>query len=270
MFTDNSNTQETNQQETLANKDNSGNDKLENLLASIVNESGERKYKTVEAALEGSAHAQEYIQTLKATVTEKDSELERLRKEAEKVAELEALVASLADKKEESLPAPSGITETEVTELVNRTLAQKSHEQQLKNNQEEVVTTLVKRFGDKDKAQEAFLRKAEELGIDAEELEKLSSQNPKLVLSSFGISDAGAHKQPMNASPTVSSVNTSGFKSNEESYIRAFQSNTPIGATYKDLQAGIVNAKKMVEELESKGLTIDDLTKPSNFFKYFN
>lgn len=43
----------------------------------------------------------------------------------------------------------------------------------------------------------------------------------------------------------------------------------PIGATFREMQTEWHNSKKMVEELEANGLSIDDMVNPKNYFKHF-
>lgn len=169
---------------------------LANLLSGIKNESGQQKYDSVPKALEGLAHAQQYIPQLKSELVAKDQELATLREELAKRQAVEDVVTRLTAAKEEphsqgQPPATSGLTEEAVLKLVQGVLGQQKAHDQASQNTAQVQQALIQRFGDK--SREVVDTKAKELGITAQKLGQLASENPQLVLALFNAS----------ASPTV-------------------------------------------------------------------
>ena len=161
---------------------------LTNLLAGIKNERGEPKYKSLKDALVGLQHAQTHIPKLNADLSARDQELERLRKEADRIAELENSIRSLTEKTDTLEKPPPVLSEQNVAELVDRTLSQREQIAQAKANQQAVVNALVSKFGDK--AEQTFNEAASELGMTVAEFNVLAAKNPKLVFKTLGITGA--------------------------------------------------------------------------------
>lgn len=172
------------------------NAQLANLLSGIKNESGQQKYDSLPKALEGLAHAQQYIPQLKSELVSKDQELATLREELAKRQAVEDVVTRLTAAKEEppaqgQPPTTSGLTEEAVLKLVQGVLGQQKAHDQMSQNTAQVQQALIQRYGDK--SREVVDAKAQELGITAQKLGQLASENPQLVLALFNAS----------ASPTV-------------------------------------------------------------------
>lgn len=244
------------------------NDPLATMLSAIRNEKGEQKYKTVEDALNALKHSQEYIPNLKQTLEQQARELEEARKAAEQISELRKTVEALTSNKpaEQNTPV-SGITEDKVTDLVQQVLAQTEQKKSAQQNIQVVTSKMIEKFGDK--AEEAFYQKAKELGIEVAEINSLAAKSPKLVLNLMGIQDTVVPNQNSRQSTPNSSINTSGMAPAVESYIGRNKNPVIVGATSRELMEEAQRARRMVEELNEKGLSLDELTKPSNYFKYF-
>lgn len=239
-------------------------DTLGTLLASIKNERGEQKYKTVEAALEALNHAQNYIPTLKNTSQELEQKLQEALEKAAKVEELERVVQQLAQSvtNSQNTNGPVSIDEGVIADLVNKTLTKTQVEAREKTNLIEVVGSFQKIFGDK--AEETFYSKGAELGMSREQLNSLAKSNPKVVLKLFGISS-----DVPNTTPTLASVNTGGFTKSGDSNIRRNDKSVLMGASTQDVIAEREASKAMVEELHSQGMSVNDLTSPKVYFKHF-
>lgn len=244
------------------------NDPLATMLSAIRNEKGEQKYKTVEDALNALKHSQEYIPNLKQTLEQQARELEEARKAAEQISELRKTVEALTSAKpaEQNTPV-SGITEDKVTDLVQQVLAQTEQKKSALQNTQVVTSKMIEKFGDK--AEEVFYLKAKELGIEVAEINSLAAKSPKLVLNLMGIQDTVMPNQNSRQSTPNSSINTSGMAPATESYIGRNKNPVIVGATSRELMEEAQRARRMVEELNEKGLSLDELTKPSNYFKYF-
>lgn len=236
------------------------------LLLSIKNERGEPKYKSVEDALKGLQNAQQFIPTLQAEKAAADAELARLREEANRIKALEETVKALTTQQppQAATPAP-GIDESKIAELVNRTLTQNQQEQLAKSNIGAVVNTLQQKFGAE--AEKKFYEKASEMGMTVVEMNTLAAKSPKAVLTMLGVTEQAAPSKGIT--PTTSTVNTSGFQPQQNTFVGRNPKPTLVGATTQDVMQETHNARKMVDELHAQGKSVHDLTDPKQFFKIF-
>jgi len=169
-------------------------------LASITNEDGTQKYNTVEDALKGTKHAQEYIPQLKSQLSEKEAEVIALKAKLESQGTLEDVVSRLTEQPKtpeaESQPAPTAtLTEESVMQLINNNKAK----EQADLNEQAVSASLAEKYGDK--APEMLQAKANELGSTVQELQKIARNNPTMVMSFF-------QTKPIQVNnPTPSSMN---------------------------------------------------------------
>ncbi len=238
------------------------------LLGSIKNERGEPKYKDVQTALEALRHSQEYIPTLKQEKEANDAKLAALAAEVERLKNIEQTVAQLTQQQQpqQQQPAPVGVTEDVVATLVNQTLTQREQAAKKAANVNSVVTALTQKLGGE--ADKEFYKKAEELGMTAEQMNNLAAQSPTAVLKLFGLE--GNKVQTSSSLPVQSSVNTAGLQPQQHSYIGRNETTANVGATTQELMAEAANSKQLVEELHKQGLSTYDLTDPKIYKKYFS
>jgi len=242
------------------------NDDLTTMLGAIKNERGEQKYRSIQDALNALKHSQEYIPELSTKLAQQENELKVARETANKVAELERLVQNLSQEKPQNeQPSQQGLSEEQVAELVTRTLTKRQQEDLLNANISSVANKVKQAYGEK--AEEVFYGKAQELGMTKEQFNTLAASTPKAVMKLLGIEDKAPVEQ---FKPSVGSVNTTGIQPRQDTYIGRNREKLEVGATNQELMREAASAKKMVEELAAKGMTIDDLTKPSNYYKFFN
>lgn len=236
-------------------------------LDGIKNEKGERKYATVADALKGLSHAQSYITDLKGQSATTAQELDSLRKEASRITELEAtlqqLLAAQGGAKETPKPPPP---ETDVEGIVQQALDRRAKQQQAEANQRTVVEVLRREHGQS--AGELFYSKAEEFGLTRQEINDMAARSPKAVLKMFGVSEAGAHKQPF---PSPNRGTVQGFQQGNPSAIKIGREDKTLGLghTTKDLMESYHRAGEMTQAMDEQGLTIDDLQDPKTYFKLF-
>lgn len=262
-----STTPDANSQATSNGQPNVQSTPLENLLSQIKNEKGEPKYKTVEDALNGLMHAQNHIATLVQEKRQVETEINELRPVAEQVKELRQVVERLTSSNSTTTQtvAVQGMTEEQIANLVKNTLNQSQQAQVAKQNLDAVVATVQAKFGDK--AEQEFYGKAKELGMTMEEINTLASRTPKAALRMLGL-EGVTQTQTTSGNP-AGTVNTTDFNPNTQSYIGRNSRKLEVGATAQELNEEAAAARKMVQELEQRGMSIDDLTKPSNYFKIF-
>ena len=245
-----------------------GSSAITDLLMQIKNDRGEQKYKTVEDALNGLKHAQEYIPQLNTTLKQREQELEEARQQAAKIQELESTLRKLTQPQDPVQATPvAGMTAEQVAVLVEQTLTKKQVETVSSQNIASVTQAVASKFGDK--AEEVFYGKAQELGLSKAEFNALAAKTPKAVLSLLGISDTSVAPAQVKTSSQGTAINTAAIQPNVESLVGRNKSPVIVGATTQQLKEESARARAMVDELHSKGLTVHDLTDPKVFFKHF-
>ena len=242
------------------------NDQIATLLSNIRNESGEPKYRTVEDGIKALQHSQTFIDQLKQEIQSTKLRLEQAEGVASKVTTLEQAVQDLIKgTNQQSTATPEQkVDESSLAAVVERVLSSKTAQQKRDENVSKVVNELQSKFGTE--ASTKFYEKANELGMSKAEINELAAKSPTAVFQLFGLGTT--QKQP-NVAPNTSTVNTTGFQQNTDSFIRANSKSTLIGATTQEVMQESMNARKMVDELHAQGKTVSDLTNPKVFFQTF-
>lgn len=244
------------------------NDPYNTLLASIKNERGEQKYRSVEEALKGLQHAQTYIPEVKSELNQYKSELEQVKERLKKQEELERLVNDVATRQAKQDTPSQAFDESKLAELVDSRLTAVEQQRIHQSNQTLVRDSLVKQFGEK--AAEIFNNKASDFGMSPQELTSLAARSPKAVLSMLGVNGSDAHKQSTQA-PSSSTLNSAVIAEQRNSLLAdksAFMLKP--GATNRDVAAMAERSAALMQELQERdGVSVHDLTNPSTFFKYF-
>jgi hypothetical protein len=262
------NANDTNTSVTSNNANVQPNNDFADLLNQIKNERGEPKYKTIEDALKGLQHAQQYIPNIKTELEQRDAEIARLRAEAERAKTLEETLAALTSRQTQNDNTNQPvIDEKTIAELVNRQLTQAEQLKLAKANVASVVSTLQSAFGSD--AEKKYNDAAAEAGLTVQEMNALAAKSPTAVLRMLGVNNQSAPQKQNTHFPSSSSVNTAALTPNNESAIGRNPKSALIGATTEDLREASNRAKKMVDELHAQGKTVHDLTDPKVFFKTF-
>lgn len=166
-------------------------------LAELVGEG--KKYKSVEDALKSVPHAQTHIQRLEDEMKQMKEELER-RKAAEEI--LEEIRSGVSQGT--SQPTKAELNPEVVEQTVSAILSKREAEVKAQTNVASVISNFEKAFGDKTKAQEMYLKVAEESGLSVKELNRLSATSPEAVLKLAGLNK----KETPSAGKIHSTVNT--------------------------------------------------------------
>lgn len=213
---------------------------LEAMLKEIKNEEGLQKYATLEDALKGLKHSQEFIPALKSELQTTKQELERLASMKEEQETLEQAIERLAKKEEPAqhqTQEPSFNPE-DIEQLVMSTLQRKEVETTYQANMNTVQEALLAQYGEK--ALDVVKAKAESLGTTPEELGVLSQKNPKMVLALFNAT-------PKTTTTTTSSVNLQPeFRMREAEIERPSKRLISGGATNTDVLSHWKNIEKSV------------------------
>lgn len=254
------------------------NDNYSAMLASIKNERGEQKYKNIEEALKALQSSQEYIPKLHQEIDNLKSQKNTLEEQYEKALSIGEKIDLLLEERDRSgapfddnvgEPTPPKPEEPPAQNSLNTDDLYRDFRQRMRNeeaslvqqrNFEEVNRALSQMYGDK--AYEFIANKSTEYGMSVEQMKQLASTNPKAALSLLGVSS----KKEMNIS---NSYNSSNFKTTEDNEIRRNQKSL-IGGTTADINNEFRNSSKMVEQLHERGMSINDLTNPQNYYKIFN
>jgi len=243
------------------------NDPYANLLGSIKNERGEPKYKDVQTALDALKHSQEFIPQVKTENEKLKQEMETLRAQLTQIEELKNTVQQLTSERNITQPTSApAISPEAIASLIDQALTQKESLAIQKANTTLVVDQIAQAFGKE--AETVFYTKAKELGISPTDINALAAKAPEAVLQLFGL------KQKQNQSAntganTQSSINTTGYQPQNNSFIGRNNKPVSIGATTQDLLSEQENARNLVNELHEQGLTTYDLTDPKKYFKHF-
>lgn len=244
-------------------------EQLTTLLAGITNERGEQKYKTTEEALKALQHSQNFIPDLKNQLSSKDQELQALKAQAAELEALKDTVSKLTQKLTETPSNPQGnqISEEAIAELVGRQLTARQVAEKASQNQASVAQALQAQYGEK--ASEMFYSKAKELGMSQDQINSLAASSPQAVLTMFGVTGGAAHKRAINL--PLGTLNTAQL-SNSPGKSLIGREDTPLtlGARSSDVLKLVKKSRDMVDELHQNGMTVQDLTNPSTFFKYFD
>lgn len=166
------------------------------MLSEIKNERGEPKYKTVEDAIAALKASQEHISTL-------ETENQEFKGKLQEAMTIEQLKEHLNSTKNTSDDNQQSISMEDIQNLVSHTLEEKENVKRATDNQRTVVSELTQKYGDK--AEELYNKKAQDLGLNVEDLNMLAARAPKAVLQYFDI----AHKSGKNI---TGSVNTESFQ----------------------------------------------------------
>ncbi len=238
------------------------------LLGTIKNERGEPKYRDLPTALDALKHSQEFIPQIRSENETLKAQLEELRSKVQELSAVKESVEKLTStqQKREDTP-PVQFDEKTVAELVNRTLTQRESEAIQKANITKVVSTIQERFGAD--SEKVFYARAQEMGMRPEQINKLAAESPTAVFRLFGIDQQQQVAPAKTGAPASNQVNTTGLQPQQTTYIGKNATGWKVGTTTSELRAESDNAKKLVEELHSQGLSTYDLTDPKVYYKHF-
>lgn len=268
IFGNESQTTDSNKQsETATTQDVQSDPSFADLLGTIKNERGEPKYRDLPTAIDALKHSQDFIPQLKTENETLKSELEQLRQEVQKLSAVKETVEKLTSQRtEQQNTTGNQFDESTVANLINRTLTQREAEAIQKANVSTVVKTIQEKFGAE--AEKVFYTKAQEMGMRPEQINKLASESPQAVFALFGINSVQQPQQRITA-PSANGVNTTGLQPQQSTFIGRNTSGWQVGSTTAELSAESNNAKKLVEELHSQGMSTYDLTDPKVYSKFF-
>lgn len=236
------------------------------LLKEIKNDKGEQKYKTPEEAFKALKHAQDYIPTLHQQIDALKAEKEALEDKYDKSLSIEEKLDLLLNKEstetdvQERKPSvESNFNIDQIDEIIEKRLMQREQISVEKKNLSVVNSTFENLYGEK--AKEVIANKATEMGVTPEYFKNIAKTSPSMLFSIFGINSS---KGTPNLS---SSFKSESLRQVENSEIKR---NVESKDTTNKLMEEFRRSKTMNEQLGSQGLSVEDLTNPRVYFKYFN
>jgi len=234
------------------------------LLAQIKNDRGEQKYADIPNAIKALAESQEFIPELTSKLDAKEAELEELRKELERRATVESTIESLKTARQDTeVNPPQGLDADAAKEIFESMLTKREQEAARTQHINAVTSALSEKFGDK--AEELFYGKGEELGLSQAELNSLAGTSPALVMELFG----GKAKGTSVDVSTGSVVIEPEPKEDSNIFSRNTGNSVLVGSTRQSLSAELDIAKKLVDKVHGDGLTMEELSDPKVYYKYF-
>lgn len=168
-------------------------------VADLIGEG--KKYADAATALSSIKPAQEHIERIERENAEMRAKMEELRKAEDVLADIKAASQQKQSPEGESKPqmSPEDIAAI-VEQHLNATKAQEAAQA----NAKAVANAMTQAFGDKEKAEEMYVAKAEELGLGLQGLNSLAATSPKAVLAMFGLDK----KEGAAPARSTGSVNT--------------------------------------------------------------
>jgi len=194
-------------------------------LATIRNEDGLQKYASIKDALTGTAHAQEFIKTLKEEKAALELEREALVDELANRMSVEEAMSQIASPKPQEQTVPTGVGREDVYSIMKDYEQSKVRE----SNRKSVIDTLVNHCaGDSDKASEMIANRLAAVGLSRTQLSDLAETSPKAVFELFGINGKGTNSM---AAATSGTINTDAIALSNSHREPAKPKPLPIGAT---------------------------------------
>lgn len=209
-------------------------------IAEIKTGDGRQKYESVEKAVESIPHKEEFIEQLKAEVSEerlKREELEKRFGEMETKVSIEERIAEkiASQKGPEERPSSVDIDEQKLSELVANIVDSKDTQKKRQLNASKFVDAVASET--KDVA--AFIEaKAELIGIGVSTFEDLIAQSPDAALKLVGLNSTA----PVKTQPNV---NTTGFQARQESV-------PPVPKLFSNTSQRTARAEQIRKEIEAK------------------
>lgn len=198
-----------------------------------------KKYRSAEEALKAVPHAQKHIQTL-------EQEMAQLREEVSKRKAAEELLEEIKSgivQPSEVTPTSKNVDPEEIYKTVSKVIEQREAQQSAQINISEVTKTFTDKFGTK--AEEVYVKLANDTGLSIPELNKLAARSPTAVFKLAGF----VPQQSAPVGKITSSVNTESLHQGNNEPLSA---RVPQGASTKDMvNAWKIAGEKVKQQLQS-------------------
>lgn len=197
-------------------------------LSAIKNGEGLQKYASVQDALTGTAHAQEYIRTLKGENEDLEDRIYGYKLELEKRQSVSDAMSQMASTTTPQVTPGDGVGREDVYSMMKDYESIKAQE----SNRKSVIETLVQHCnGDEKKATEMVNRKLEDMNMSHAQIQQLASTSPKAVYELLGV---GPHGLSSRYSSMSGTINTDAIETHKSTEVRQ-PKRLPIGADTSEL-----------------------------------
>ena len=197
-----------------------------------------KKYATLDDAIKSVPHAQTHIAKLEQEAAQLREELQKRKAAEDLLADIKAGITQQG----ETTPKVDLSQET-VSNIVKNVLRQEQESNIQAQNAKSVMTAFETAFGDKQKAEQEYIKIAEKNNLPVQMLNQLAMTSPEAVLNL-----AGLKKTTQLVGKVSSDVNTINFNTTEPEMPSA---KLKPGATTKDMVAALQAARQKVLSRQS-------------------
>lgn len=197
-----------------------------------------KKYATLDDAIKSVPHAQTHIARLEQEAAQLREELQKRKAAEDLLADIKAGITQQG----ETTPKVDLSQET-VSNIVKNVLRQEQESNIQAQNAKSVMTAFETAFGDKQKAEQEYIKIAEKNNLPVQMLNQLAMTSPEAVLNL-----AGLKKTTQLVGKVSSDVNTINFNTTEPEMPSA---KLKPGATTKDMVAALQAARQKVLSRQS-------------------
>lgn len=197
-----------------------------------------KKYATLDDAIKSVPHAQTHIAKLEQEAAQLREELQKRKAAEDLLADIKAGITQQG----ETTPKVDLSQET-VSNIVKNVLRQEQESNIQAQNAKSVMTAFETAFGDKQKAEQEYIKIAEKNNLPVQMLNQLAMTSPEAVLNL-----AGLKKTTQPVGKVSSDVNTINFNTTEPEMPSA---KLKPGATTKDMVAALQAARQKVLSRQS-------------------
>lgn len=197
-----------------------------------------KKYATLDDAIKSVPHAQTHIAKLEQEAAQLREELQKRKAAEDLLADIKAGITQQG----ETTPKVDLSQET-VSNIVKNVLRQEQESNIQAQNAKSVMTAFETAFGDKQKAEQEYIKIAEKNNLPVQMLNQLAMTSPEAVLNL-----AGLKKTTQPVGKVSSDVNTINFNTTEPEMPSA---KLKPGATTKDMVAALEAARQKVLSRQS-------------------
>lgn len=197
-----------------------------------------KKYATLDDAIKSVPHAQTHIAKLEQEAAQLREELQKRKAAEDLLADIKAGITQQG----ETTPKVDLSQET-VSNIVKNVLKQEQESNIQAQNAKSVMTAFETAFGDKQKAEQEYIKIAEKNNLPVQMLNQLAMTSPEAVLNL-----AGLKKTTQPVGKVSSDVNTINFNTTEPEMPSA---KLKPGATTKDMVAALEAARQKVLSRQS-------------------
>jgi len=156
-----------------------------------------KKYSDLSEADKGIANAQEHIKKIEQENAEMRERLNKAKSVEEVLEKLEERRQASEQKGESTTPFNKDELEKLIAERTNEQLKQRELQKQQEQHKQYVQKELLKAYGDQDSAVNAMQQKAQEYGMDMQELDSLALNRPQAFLAL--VKGSGSEQKPVSS-----------------------------------------------------------------------